>query len=210
MAVRTTLLPVPLAPEISLHLAGDRTGLFDATGGVFRSDVPPPFWAFVWAGGQALARYVLDHPETVAGRHVLDVAAGSGVAAIAAARAGAARVEALDLDPAAAEATARNATANGVTVRTRAADISDADPAEVILAGDVFYTRSVADRMTAALRRAAASGSVILVGDPGRGYFPERLFVRRAEYTVPVPASLEETESLVTGVWEMRTTITLR
>ena len=210
MAVRTTLLPVPLAPEISLHLAGDRTGLFDATGGVFRSDVPPPFWAFVWAGGQALARYVLDHPETVAGRHVLDVAAGSGVAAIAAARAGAARVEALDLDPAAAEATARNATANGVTVRTRAADISDADPAEVILAGDVFYTRSVADRMTAALRRAAASGSVILVGDPGRGYFPERLFVRRAEYTVPVPALLEETESLVTGVWEMRTTITLR
>ena len=208
--MRTTLLPVPLAPEISLHLAGDRTGLFDATGGVFRSDVPPPFWAFVWAGGQALARYVLDRPETVAGRHVLDAAAGSGVAAIAAARAGAARVEALDLDPAAAEATARNATANGVTVHTRAADISDAGPAEVILAGDVFYTRSVADRMTAALRRAAASGTVILVGDPGRGYFPERLFTRRAEYTVPVPASLEETESLVTGVWEMRTTITLR
>jgi len=207
--VRTALLPVPLAPEISLHLAGDRTGLFDATGGEFRSDVPPPFWAFVWAGGQALARYVLDHPGTVAGRHVLDVAAGSGVAAIAAARAGAARVDALDLDPAATEATARNAAANGVTVHARTADISDAGPAEVILAGDVFYTRSVADRMTAALRRAAASGSVILVGDPGRGYFPERLFVRRAEYTVPVPVSLEETESLVTGVWEMRTTITL-
>ena len=210
MPVQTALLPVPLAPEISLHLAGDRTGLFDATGGEFRSDVPPPFWAFVWAGGQALARYVLDHPEIVAGRHVLDVASGSGVAAIAAARAGATRVDALDLDPAAAEATTRNAAANGVTVHARAADIGDAGPAEVILAGDVFYTRSVADRMATALRRAAASGAVILVGDPGRGYFPERLFVRRAEYTVPVPVSLEETETLVTGVWEMRTTITQR
>ncbi|MGA5304489.1 class I SAM-dependent methyltransferase [Nucisporomicrobium flavum] len=208
--MQTALLPVPLAPEISLHLAGDRVGLFDSADGQFRSDVPPPFWAFVWAGGQALARYVLDHPELVRGRHVLDVASGSGVAAIAAARAGAARVEALDLDPAAAAATTRNAEANGVTVHARAADIGDAEPAEVILAGDVFYTRSVADRMTAALRRAAAAGAVILVGDPGRGYFPERLFVRRAEYTVPVPASLEETEALATGVWEMRTTITLR
>src|SRR5690349_11954396 len=111
----TALLPVPLVPEISLHLAGPDVGLFDVTGGEFRSDEPPPFWAFVWAGGQALARYVLDHPETVTGRRVLDVASGSGVAAIAAARAGAAAVEAVDLDPAAADATARNAAANGVT-----------------------------------------------------------------------------------------------
>lgn len=205
--MRTELLPVPLAPEISLHLAGGGTGLFDATGGEFRSDVPPPFWAFAWAGGQALARYVLDHPETVAGRRVLDVACGSGVAAIAAARAGAATVDALDLDPAAAEAAERNAAANGVTVRARAADISDAGPADVILAGDVFYTRSVAGAMTAALRRAAGSIGLILVGDPGRGYFPERLFVRRAHYTVPVPAALEETDALVTGVWEMRNTM---
>ncbi|GGQ78070.1 class I SAM-dependent methyltransferase [Couchioplanes azureus] len=205
--MRTELLPVPLAPEISLHLAGGDTGLFDATGGEFRSDVPPPFWAFVWAGGQALARYILDHPETVAGRRVLDVAAGSGVAAIAAARAGAAGVEALDLDPAAAGATRRNAAANGVTVEVRAADVADAGPADVVLAGDVFYTRSVADRMTSALRRLAASGALILVGDPGRGYFPERLFIRKAEYTVPVTAALEETESLVTAVWEMRNTM---
>ncbi|BCJ51705.1 ribosomal protein L11 methyltransferase [Actinoplanes sp. NBRC 14428] len=204
--MHTALLPVPLAPEISLHLAEGGTGLFDATGGEFRSDTPPPFWAFVWAGGQALARYVLDHPETVAGKHVLDVASGSGVAAIAAARAGAASVEAVDLDPAAARATGRNAAANGVTVRARAADLTEAGPADVILAGDVFYTRSVADHMTAALRRAAASGSSILVGDPGRGYFPERLFVRRAEYTVPVPAALEDAETLVTAVWEMRVT----
>ncbi|MEV6598353.1 50S ribosomal protein L11 methyltransferase [Actinoplanes sp. NPDC051346] len=205
--MHTELLPVPLAPEISLHLAGGDTGLFDAAGGEFRSDVPPPFWAFVWAGGQALARYVLDHPHTVAGRRVVDVAAGSGVAAIAAARAGAANVEALDLDPAAAEATRRNAEANGVTVRARAGDVAEAGAADVVLAGDVFYTRTVADRMTSALRPAAAAGALVLVGDPGRGYFPERLFVRRAEYTVPVPAALEETESLVTAVWEMRNTM---
>ncbi|MFI7541456.1 class I SAM-dependent methyltransferase [Actinoplanes sp. NPDC049599] len=203
----TTLLPVPLAPEISLHLAGGGVGLFDGTGGAFSSDVPPPFWLFVWAGGQALARHVLDHPEIVRGRTVLDVASGSGVAAIAAARAGAARVTAMDVDPLAVAAAARNATANRVTVDTRVVDIADLDvPAEVILAGDVFYTRTVADRMTARLRRAAREGARVLVGDPGRGYFPERLFTRVAEYVVPVPAALEETEALTTGVWEMHAT----
>jgi predicted nicotinamide N-methyase len=206
--VETTLLPVPLAPEISLHLADGRVGLFDGTGGAFSSDVPPPFWLFVWAGGQALARHVLDHPELVRGRTVLDVASGSGVAAIAAAKAGASEVTALDVDPLAVAAAARNAAANDVTVGTRALDIADSDvAADVILAGDVFYTRTVADRMAARLRRAGREGSRVLVGDPGRGYFPERLFTRVAEYVVPVPAALEETESLLTGVWEMRTTI---
>jgi predicted nicotinamide N-methyase len=206
--VETTLLPVPLAPEISLHLADGRVGLFDGTDGAFSSDVPPPFWLFVWAGGQALARHVLDHPEIVRGRTVLDVASGSGVAAIAAARAGASRVTALDVDPLAVAAAARNAAANDVTVETRALDIADSDlPADVILAGDVFYTRTVAERMATRLRRAGREGTRVLVGDPGRGYFPERLFTRVAEYVVPVPAALEETESLLTGVWEMRTTI---
>jgi predicted nicotinamide N-methyase len=205
--VHTALLPVPLAPEISLHLADGRVGLFDGSGGAFSSDVPPPFWLFVWAGGQALARYVLDHPDVVRGQRVLDVAAGSGVAAIAAAKAGAARVTALDVDPLAVAAAARNAEANHTTVETEAADIAATrTTADVILAGDVFYTRSVADRMAAELRRASRDGARILVGDPGRGYFPERLFVQVAEYVVPVPAALEETESLVTGVWEMRTT----
>jgi predicted nicotinamide N-methyase len=205
--VDTTLLPVPLAPEISLHLAGGGVGLFDGTGGAFSSDVPPPFWLFVWAGGQALARHVLDHPEIVRGRTVLDVASGSGVAAIAAARAGASRVTAMDVDPLAVAAAARNAAANRVAVETHVADVADLDvPADVILAGDVFYTRSVADRMTARLRRAARDGTRILVGDPGRGYFPGRLFTQVAEYVVPVAAALEETESLVTGVWEMRAT----
>lgn len=205
--METTLLPVPLAPEISLHLADGGVGLFDGTGGAFSSDVPPPFWLFVWAGGQALARYVLDHPEIVRGRTVLDVASGSGVAAIAAGRAGASRVTALDIDPLAVAAAARNAAANQVAVDTRTADIADLDlSAEVILAGDVFYTRTVADRMAARLRRASREGSRILVGDPGRGYFPGRMFTQVAEYVVPVPAALEETETLVTGVWEMRAT----
>ena len=205
--METTLLPVPLAPEISLHLAGGGVGLFDGTGGAFSSDVPPPFWLFVWAGGQALARHVLDHPEIVRGRTVLDVASGSGVAAIAAGRAGASRVTALDVDPLAVAAAARNAVANQVVVDTRTADIADLDmSADVILAGDVFYTRTVADRMAARLRRAGREGARILVGDPGRGYFPERMFTQVAEYVVPVPAALEETEALVTGVWEMRVT----
>jgi predicted nicotinamide N-methyase len=205
--VHTALAPVPLTPEISLHLAGGEAGLFDGTGGEFRSDVPPPFWLFVWAGGQALARYVLDHPEVVRGRRVLDVASGSGVAAIAAALAGAAEVTALDVDPRAVAAVERNAAANHAAVRAEVADVADAPGgAEVILAGDVFYTRSVADRMAAGLRRARRAGARVLVGDPGRGYFPERWFARIAEYVVPVPAALEEAEALVTGVWEMHTT----
>lgn len=199
--IRTALVPVPLAPEISLHLADRSAGLFDLTGGEFRSAEPPPFWAFVWAGGQALARYVLDHPETVRGRRVRDLATGSGVAAIAAARAGAAEVTADDADPTAVAAAARNAAANGVTL---AATI---DAPDVVLAGDVFYSPRVAAEMTALLRAARDRGARILVGDPGRGYFPERMFDRLAEYRVPVPAALEETDALVTGVWEMRNTM---
>jgi predicted nicotinamide N-methyase len=193
-------------PEISLHLVAGPVGLFDLTGGEFRSDEPPPFWAFAWAGGQALARYILDHPDLVAGRTVLDIATGSGIAAIAAAKAGAKQVRALDLDPAAADAARRNAAANGVLITADQQDVEEAGRAEVILAGDVFYSRRVADRMTAYLRGAARTGARILVGDPGRGYFPDKLFSRLTEYVVPVPTALEETESLVTAVWEIRRT----
>jgi predicted nicotinamide N-methyase len=207
LTARTRLLPVPLVPEISVHRI-DGVGLFDLTGGEYRHDEPPPFWAFAWAGGQVLGRYVLDHPDVVAGKRVLDVAAGSGVAAIAAALAGAASVDAVDLDPAAAAAVLRNAAANGVTVTARAGDVMhDAGgDAEVLLAGDVFYSVSTAERMSAFLRAASRRGARVLVGDPGRGYFPERLFTRVAEYVVEVPRVLEETEALTTGVWEMRTT----
>jgi predicted nicotinamide N-methyase len=194
------LTQVPLVPEIRLHLAAGR-GLFDATGGEFHSDRPPPFWAFAWAGGQALARYLLDHPVVVAGRRVLDLASGSGLAAIAAARAGAAVVAVEDVDPEAVAAAHRNAAANDVTL----ADIVAAP--EVVLAGDAFYTERVAGQMTTRLRAAAGAGARVLVGEPGRGYFPERLFTRLAEYAVPVARSLEGTETLVTGVWEMRNTM---
>jgi predicted nicotinamide N-methyase len=207
LTARTRLLPVPLVPEISVHRI-DGVGLFDLTGGEYRHDEPPPFWAFAWAGGQVLGRYVLDHPDVVAGRRVLDVAAGSGVAAIAAAVAGAASVDAVDLDPAAAQAVLRNAAANGVTVTARAGDVlsEPVGDAEVLLAGDVFYSLSTAERMSAFLRAASRRGARVLVGDPGRGYFPHRLFTQVAEYVVPVPAVLEETESLTTAVWEMRAT----
>jgi len=208
LTARTRLLPVPLVPEISIHRI-DGVGLFDLTGGELRHDQPPPFWAFAWAGGQALARYVLDNPAIVAGLRVLDVAAGSGVAAVAAARAGAAAVDAVDVDPAAAAAVLRNAAANGVTVSARAGDVlgGSAGGAQVLLAGDVFYSRSTAERMSAFLRAAHRDGARVLVGDPGGGFLPERLFAKVAEYLVPVPPALEETDQLSTAVWEMRATI---
>ncbi|WP_229073033.1 methyltransferase [Actinoplanes sp. DH11] len=198
MRLSTRLLPVPLAPELRLHLVDDGRGLFDLTGGEFHSDQPPPFWAFVWAGGQALARYLLDHPAEAAGKRVLDVATGSGVAAIAAARCGAAAVAATDIDPAAAEAARRNAAANDLSL------VTDVDDPELVLAGDVFYSPSVAPQMTATLRAARRAGATVLVGDPGRGFFPGRLFELVTEYAVPVPRVLEETESLTTGVWRMK------
>jgi predicted nicotinamide N-methyase len=247
----TKLIPVPLVPEISLYLVAEPVGLFDLTGGEFRSDEPPPFWAFVWAGGQALARYLLDHPAEVAGLRVHDEATGSGIVAIAAALAGAADVTATDVDPAAVQAAHRNAVANGVNLGTgnpilgagAAADgdmnpgtgnplsgsggaadgranpgTGDAIPGvgggahlgggeagvDVLLAGDVYYSPAVAPAITGQLRAARKKGVGVLVGDPGRGYFPERLFEQVAEYVVPVPAALEEAESLATGVWRMR------
>src|SRR3954453_1555027 len=194
----TTLMPVPLVPEISLHLVAGTVRLFDLSAGEYRSDEPPPFWAFVWAGGQALARYLLDHPAEVAGRRVHDLATGSGIVAIAAALAGAAEVTATDLDPAAVAAAHRNAAANHVTLRD-----GDATP-DVLLAGDVYYSPTVAPQMTERFRAARRHGVNVLVGDPGRGHFPERLFERVTEYVVPVPPALEEAESLVTGIWRLR------
>jgi predicted nicotinamide N-methyase len=163
---------VPLLPELTLELAADGVGLFDATGG-YRSDTPPPFWSFVWPGGVALARHLLDHPSLVAGRTVLDLGAGSGLVAIAAARAGAASVTAVDTDPAALAAARRNAARNAVELQTSTAPV----PAEVIVAGDVFYSAPVAEQVLAYLRTTPAT---VLVGDPGRGYFPGRLFERLA------------------------------
>lgn len=195
------LTPVPLAPEIRLHLADRDRGLFDLTGGEYRSDQPPPFWAFAWAGGQALARFLLDHPDVVAGRRVLDLASGSGLVAIAAAKAGAARVAAEDVDPRALAAAHRNAEANGVEL---APTVSRP---EVVLTGDAFYSARVAEQITARLLTAREEGARVLVGDPGRGYLPEQKFERLTTYSVPVAPALEEAETLVTTVYEMRNTM---
>lgn len=193
---------VTLLPELTLELAADGVGLFDATGG-YRSDTPPPFWSFVWPGGVALARHLLDHPALVAGRTVLDLGAGSGLVAIAAARAGAAAVTAVDTDPAALAAVRRNAALNNVLVHTAATPVT----ADVIVAGDVFYSAPVAEKVLAFLR---ASGATVLVGDPGRGFFPERLFDEVAVYEVPVRRSLEDTGLMRTTVWRLRQTVARR
>ena len=199
-------VPTPFVPEIRLHLAPEPVGLWDRTAGEYRSDEPPPFWAFAWPGGQGLARYVLDYPAEVAGRRVLDLATGSGLVAIAAARAGAARVLAVDVDPVATTAVVVNAAANGVAVEVSAADMldGDADDAEVVLVGDAFYSAPMARRMLAFLRRAGRGGATVLVGDPDREFLPRRLFTALAGYDVPVRPLLEDVTVRRTTIWRLR------
>nr|WP_179791588.1 50S ribosomal protein L11 methyltransferase [Actinopolymorpha rutila] len=202
----TLLRPVPGVPEVSLHLADDAIGLWQETEHTFGlTDSPPPFWAFAWAGGQALARYLLDHPDEVAGARVLDLASGSGLVAIAAAQAGAAAVTANDLDPLSLAAIHRNAAANGVQLTGHLGDLL-AEPTvdtDVVLAGDIFYERATAARMLPFLRRARAGGARVLVGDPGRTYLPPDGFVAVASYRMPVPVTLEDAEAKQTTVWRL-------
>ena len=199
----TRLAPVPFAPEIVLHQADEPIELWEKTeeAGV---EQPPPFWAFAWAGGQALARHLLDHPSLVAGRSVLDLATGSGLVAVAAARAGATPVTANDIDPFSLVATEANAIANDVPVETLEADILESDPAaSVILAGDVFYSREMAGRVLPFLRRAAGRGRLVLVGDPGRAYLPAEGLIEQATYAVPVIESLEGVRFRETTIWQV-------
>jgi predicted nicotinamide N-methyase len=195
---------VPYVPEIRLYLHDPSTGLWDSTGGEYRSDRPPPFWAFAWAGGQALARYVLDHPDAVAGQRVLDLGSGSGLAAIAAAKAGASEVRAVDVDPDAVAAAERNARTNGVTVTGVLADVlDDRADADRVLAGDVFYSKAMADRVRAFLRRAHRDGARVLVGDPDRSFLPVQLLEPLATYDIPVPMVVEGVLSKRTKVFEL-------
>ena len=197
------LSAVPLLPEVRLHQAPPDASLFE---GGYRSDEPPPFWAFAWPGGVALARYVLDHPETVAGHRVLDLAAGSGVVAVAACLAHALRVRATDVDRIALQSVRRNAQANGVTVETECADLLDGPPppdTDVILVGDAFYVGSLAGRMMRFLRRCADSGALVLVGDPGREFLPRGRFTAVAEYAVPVRPALESVRHKQTAIWRL-------
>ncbi len=193
----TTPAPVPLTPDIVLRTATDITALWETTG---RPE--PPFWAFPWAGGQALARHLLDHPDTTAGKHVLDLASGSGLVAIAAATTGARTVTANDIDPLAGAAITLNAHTNHVTVDTLIADILDTDPhADVVLAGDVFYDHDMTARVLPFLRRAHHNGALVLVGDPQRAHLPRAHFDLVATHHVPVPRDLEGTDVRTTHIW---------
>jgi predicted nicotinamide N-methyase len=216
---RTTIAAPPLIPEITLYLSGDEpTVLWEHTEReTGRGDLPPPFWAYPWAGGIALARYLLDHPERAAGRVVLDLASGSGLVAIAAARAGAARVIASDIDPMAVAAIALNAAVNDVDVLVTDADLLTGDAAaaallagetsfpapDLILVGDACYERRMAHRMLAFLRRAQSSGASALLGDPGRTYLPATGLRPLASYVVPAWPGLEDTEVKQSTVWQL-------
>ncbi len=170
----TAVIAPPHVPEIHLHLADEAFDLWKQTEQELAEiGLPPPFWAFAWAGGQGLARHVLDHPHLVCGKSVLDFASGSGLVAIAAAKAGAASVVAADIDPFCAEANALNAATNGVEIRTVHADLIGQDEGwDIILAGDVFYDRLLADRLQPWFGKLAGRGATVIIGDPGRAIFP--------------------------------------
>jgi predicted nicotinamide N-methyase len=187
---------VPMAPEIRLHLAEDAIVLWARMEAEAGRELPAPFWASAWLGGQALARFLLDHPDLVAGRRVLDVAAGSGVVGIAACLAGADSVTANDIDPYAAMAIGLNARANDVDIRVDRRDLLDGDggDAEVVLAGDAFYSPSMAGAMLPFLERASARGARVLVGDPGRGDLPDERLRVIATFATADAASLVDAQ----------------
>jgi predicted nicotinamide N-methyase len=202
----TAIAAPPLVPEIRLHLATEITPIWQATEETLaQAGVPPPFWAFAWAGGQALARFLLDHPEEVAGRTVLDFGAGSGLVAIAAAKAGVARVLAAEIDNFGVAAITANAELNGVSVAITSADLlATLDMSwEVVTAGDVCYEKAMADRVTPWLAALAARGSVVLLGDPGRAYLPRTGMTERARYIVATSRELEDRDHREAVVWQV-------
>ncbi|MFK0300083.1 class I SAM-dependent methyltransferase [Brevundimonas sp. NPDC090276] len=206
IAANTRLQSVPHAPEISLWLADEITPLWRLTEEELGAmGLPPPFWAFAWAGGQALARWLLDHPDQVAGKRVIDLATGSGLVAVAAMKAGAASVLAADIDPFCAAAVAANATSNGVEIAFTDANLLDAPPppVDLICAGDVFYEKPMAEAVLAWLKQAQANGTRVIVGDPGRTYFPKSGLTLLAEYTVPTTRELEDQEVKRSRVWSL-------
>lgn len=202
----TRLRPVPHAPEIALHVADEATELWQKTEEELGEiGLPPPFWAFAWAGGQALARYILDQPETVHGRRVLDFASGSGLVAIAAMKAGAAEVTACDIDPFAIAAIGVNAQANGVAVTPLTADIVGQDGGwDTVLAGDICYEHDLAARVIEWLFALSSRGATVLIGDPGRSYLPKDRLENLAAYEVPVTRTLEDSDIKKSSVWRFR------
>lgn len=203
----TRLRAVPLTPEISLLLADEAVPLWHKTEEeIGEAGLPPPFWAFAWAGGQALARHVLDNADLVHGKSVLDLASGSGLVGIAAMKAGAASVTVADIDAFACAAATLNAAENGVSLATCQDDLLTAQLTarwDVILAGDIFYERDTAQRAFDFLSGHAARGAAVLIGDPGRSYLPRDKLLRIAEYSVPVTRDLEDAEIKKTSVWSL-------
>jgi predicted nicotinamide N-methyase len=202
----TRVLAPSHVPELQLYLADDAVSLWQLTEEQLgEMGLPPPFWAFAWAGGQALARYILDHPETVRGQSVLDVASGSGLVAIGAMKAGATSALAIDIDAFASHAAILNAELNSVSVQT-----SDADPvgqptdAQVILVGDLFYDRDLAPRVLDWLIAQQNAGKRVLIGDPGRTYLPRDKLEQIAAYDIPVTRALEDAEVKRAAVWKLK------
>ena len=199
----TGVMHPPHVPELRLHLATEAHELWLKTEEELEEiGLPPPFWAFAWAGGQGLARYILDHPESVSGKRVLDFASGSGLVAIAAVKAGAAAVLAADIDPWTETAIRLNAALNGVAIDFTGRNLVGTPvEADVLLAGDVFYDRAFADLLLPWFLELADRGVTVLVGDPGRAYLPKQRLYAEATYQVPVTRALEDSEVKKTTVW---------
>lgn len=204
----TKLITPALVPEIRLHLAEESLPIWRNTEEELgEMNVPPPYWAFAWAGGQAVARYVLDNIPLVAGRRVLDLGAGAGLAAIAAMKAGAGEALCADIDAVSLAAARLNAEANAVVLATTGDDLLAAAPPEgfgVVIIGDLFYERPLADRVLTFIDAALARPEkpLVLIGDPQRSYFPRSRFAKLAEYRVPVTRELEDSEIKLTAVWK--------
>jgi len=202
----TAIASPSLLPELRLHLATEVTPLWLATEATLeREQLPPPYWAFAWPGGQALAKYVLEHPEIAKGRNVLDFGAGSGLVAIAAALAGAQKVTAAEIDLFAAAVIDLNAKLNEASVEIEVSDVIETPhaPWDLILVGDMCYEKPLADRLTAWLRKLAAKGCLVLLGDPGRTYVPTSGLTKMAQYVVPTRLDLEDKESRTGIVWRL-------
>ncbi|MDE2164979.1 MAG: methyltransferase [Alphaproteobacteria bacterium] len=205
VCANTVIASPPLTPEIRLHLATAVTPLWQATeAALHQTQLPPPYWAFAWAGGQAVARHVLDHPALVASHRVLDFGAGSGVIAIAAAKAGA-HVTAAEPDRFAVAALTLNAALNGVEIEIETADLlTGAGAWDAVLAGDMCYERPLAERLVPWLAARAREGALVLLGDPGRAYLPTRGLQALARHWVPTPLELEDREARETTVWRLQ------
>lgn len=203
----TRVKPVPHAEEIRLHMADEAMDLWQKTEDELETlGLAPPFWAFAWAGGQGLARYVLDSPDLVAGKRILDFACGSGLVGIAAMKAGATSCLSVDIDPFAAVASELNADLNGVALTAQTADItgSPLPEADIVFCGDVFYDKPMADKVLGFLDRFLDAGADVLVGDPGRSYLPRTRLAELADYRVPVVGALEDNEIKHTRVFRLQ------